>query len=78
MSALKICVTVFSGTIKARILKLDIHMKNELLYRGIENWDHCFHSSLNLSIFLSFSGHSFFPGIVHVTVFKYGLYMENE
>ena len=30
-------VGVFSGTFKARMLKLGIHMDNELLYYGIEN-----------------------------------------
>ena len=48
------CVTVFSGTIIATILKLGIHMDNELLYCGIENWTLCSYSSLYLSIFLSF------------------------
>ena len=48
------CVTVFSGTITARILKLGIHMDNELLYCGIENRTPCSYSSLYLSIFLSF------------------------
>ena len=51
---LKICVRVFSGTIIARILKLGIHMDNELLYCGIENPTPCSYSSLYLSIFLSF------------------------
>ena len=46
--------TLFSGTIIARILKLGIHMDNELLYCGIENRTSCFYSSLYLSIFLSF------------------------
>ena len=31
-------VGVFSETFKARMLKLGIHMDNELLYCGIENW----------------------------------------
>ena len=39
-------VTVFSGTIIARILKLGIHMDNELLYCGIENRTPCSYSSL--------------------------------
>ena len=43
---------LFSGTIIARILKLGVHMDNELLYCGIENRTPC--SSLYLSIFLSF------------------------
>ena len=54
MLTLKICVGVFSGNFKARMLKLGIHMDNELLYCGIENWTPCFYSSLYLSIFLSF------------------------
>ena len=36
------------------MLKLGIHMDNELLYCGIENWTPCSYSSLYLSIFLSF------------------------
>ena len=47
-------VRVFSGTFKAGMLKLDIHMDNELLYCGIQNWTPCSYSSLYLSIFLSF------------------------
>ena len=37
------------------LLKLGIHMDNELLYCGIENRTPCFYSSLYLSIFLSFT-----------------------
>ena len=48
MLTLKVCVAVFSGTFKARMLKLGIHMDNELLYCGIENQTPC------LSICLSF------------------------
>ena len=44
-------VGVFSGTFKARMLKLGIHMDNELLYYGIENGTPCSYSSLYLSIF---------------------------
>ena len=29
---IKICVMVFSGSVEARILKLDIQLKNEMLY----------------------------------------------
>ena len=47
-------VGIFSGTFKARILKLGIHRDNELLYYGIENGTPCSYSSLYLSIFLSF------------------------
>ena len=36
---------------KARMLKLGIHMDNELLYYGIENRTLCSYSSLYLSIF---------------------------
>ena len=50
-----IYVGVFSGTFKARMLKLCIHMDNELLYCGIENQTPCTYSSLYLSIFLSFT-----------------------
>ena len=38
----------------ARILKLGIHIDNELLYCGIENRIPCSYSFLYLSIFLSF------------------------
>ena len=53
MLTLKICVGVFSGIFKARMLKLGIrvHMDNELLYYGIENHTPCSYSSLYLSIF---------------------------
>ena len=54
MLTLKICVGVFSGIFKARILKLCINMDNELLYCGIDNRTPCSYSSLYLSIFLSF------------------------
>ena len=37
MLTLKTCGGVFSGVFKARMLKLGIHMDNELLYCGIEN-----------------------------------------
>ena len=36
------------------MLKLGIHMDNELLYCGVGNWTPCSYSSLYLSIFLSF------------------------
>ena len=36
------------------MLKLGMHMDNELLYCGIDNWTPCSYSSLYLSIFLSF------------------------
>ena len=52
---IKICVGVFSGIFKARILKHGLHMDNELLYCGIENWSLCSYSSLHLSIFIQFS-----------------------
>ena len=51
MLTLKICVGVFSRIFKARMLKLGIHMDNELLYYGIENRTPCLYSSLYLSIF---------------------------
>ena len=54
MLTFKICVEVFSRTFKARLLKLGIHMDNELLYCGIKNRTPCIYSSLSLSIFLSF------------------------
>ena len=36
------------------MLKIGIHMNNELLYYGIKNQTPCSYSSLYLSIFLSF------------------------
>ena len=54
MLTLKICVGVFSETWKDRMLKLDIHIVNELLYCGMENQTPCSYSSLYLFIFLSF------------------------
>ena len=54
MVTFKIYVGVFSGTFKARILKLGIHMHNELLYCGIKNQTPCSYFSLCLSILLSF------------------------
>ena len=48
---LKIYVGVFSGIFKAIMLKLCIHMDNELLYYGIENQTSYSYSSLYLSIF---------------------------
>ena len=70
MLTLKICVGVFSGTILARILKLGIHMDNELLYYGIENQTPCSYSS----VYLSISYPVFFVFVfrlfrIHVTVF---------
>ena len=55
MLTLKINVGVFSGTFKTktRMLKLDIHIDNELLYCGMEN------QTLLL----------FFPLFVHFSVF---------
>ena len=47
----KIDVGVFSGTFKARMLKLGIHMVNEL-YCGIENQTPCSYSSLYCSYFI--------------------------
>ena len=37
----KFYVGVFSGTFKARMLKLGIHIDNELLYCRIGNWTAC-------------------------------------
>ena len=51
MLTLKICVGVFSGIFKARILKLGVHMDNKLLYYGIENRTLCSYYSLYLSLF---------------------------
>ena len=54
MLTLKFVLEFYSGTIKARMSKLCIHMDNELLCCGIENRTPCSYSSLYLSIFLSF------------------------
>ena len=51
MLTLKISVRVFSGIFKARMLKIDIYMDNELLYYWIENQTPCSYSSLYLSSF---------------------------
>ena len=77
MLTLKICVGVFSETWKARMLKLDIHKDNELLYCGMENQTPCSYSSLYLSIFLSFMAKfvSVFSRNVQARIFKYGLHM---
>ena len=48
MLTLKIFVGVFLGIFKARMLKLGIHMDNELLYYGIENRSPCSYSSLSI------------------------------
>ena len=56
MLTLRICIRVFSGRIKARILKLGIHMNNELLKFGIDNRTHCFCTSAYLSVFSVFLG----------------------
>ena len=51
MLTLKYCVGVFSGIFKARMLKLGVHMDNELLYCGIEVRTPCSYFFLYLSIF---------------------------
>ena len=38
---IKICVGLCLGIFKARMLKVGIHMNNELLYCGIENQTPC-------------------------------------
>ena len=43
----------FTESFEARMLKLGIHMDNELLYYGIENRTPCSYFSFYLSIFLS-------------------------
>ena len=52
---IKICVGVFSGIFKARMLKLCIHMDNELLYYGIQNRTPCSYSSFICPFFIQFS-----------------------
>ena len=44
MLTLKFVMEFFSGMFKARMLKLGIHMDNELLYCGIENRTPCISS----------------------------------
>ena len=74
---LKIRVGVFSGTFKARMLKLCIRMDNELLYCGIDNRTPCSYSSLYLSIFLSFMAKfvSQFSPELQARIFKCGTYI---
>ena len=71
------------------MLKLGIHMDNELLYCGIEILTPCPYSSLHLSIFLSFKAKfvsQFSPeicklessGTVQAKIFKCGIHMYNE
>ena len=62
MLALKICIGVFSGIFKGRMLKLGIYMDIELLYCGIENRTPC------LSSFLCFI-HVFRMLKINVTVY---------
>ena len=54
MLTLNIRVGVFSGTLKARMLKLGIHIDNELLYCWMENRTPSSYCSLYLSIFFFF------------------------
>ena len=50
-----LCWSFLRNFLKARMLKLGIHMDSELLYYGIENQTLCSYSSLYLSIFIQFS-----------------------
>ena len=72
-----ICVTIFSGTVQARILKLGIHMDNELLYCGIDNRTPCSYSSffVHISGFYGLICVTAFSGTVQARVFKYGIHM---
>ena len=54
MLTLKIYVGVFSGLFKTRMLKLGIHMDNELYY-GIENRTPCSYSPYICPFFIQFS-----------------------
>ena len=70
MLTLKICVGVFSGIFKARMLKLGIHMDNELLYYGMRIELH----ALILPFICPFFYPVFFVFVfrllrIHVTVF---------
>ena len=58
MFTLKMYISVFSGTVEARIFKLGIYMNNELLYCGTEIKFQAlrFNSSVYLSMLLSFQG----------------------
>ena len=73
----KLYVGVVSGTIKARMLKLGIHMDNELLYCGIENQTPFFYSSLfvNFSVFYGIICVLVFSGTVQARICKYGIHM---
>ena len=55
MLTLKFVLEFSQEFFKARMLKRGLHMDNELLYCGIENWSLCSYSSLRLSIFIQFS-----------------------
>ena len=60
------------------MLKLGLHMGNELFYCGIENWTPCFNFSLYLSIFLSFKARirvTVFYKTVQARIFKYGIHV---
>ena len=68
---------VFSGTFKARMLKLGIHVDNELLYCWIDNQTPCSYSTLYLSIFLSFKSKfvSVLSRTMQARTFKCGIHM---
>ena len=59
------------------MLKLVIHMDNDLLYCGIDNQTPCSYSSPYLSIFLSFKAKfvSVFSGTVQARIFNCGIHM---
>ena len=53
MLTLKFVSRVFSESVSATILKLSLHMDNELLYCGIDNQTHCSYSLIfvHISVF---------------------------
>ena len=77
-SSVKFVKPYSSGIVEARILRLNIHMDNALLNRGIENRANCSHSFIYLSICLSFRVklcHSFLRSYA---IFKLGILMKTD
>ena len=77
MLILKICVRVFFGIVETSMLKLCIHMDNELLCYGIAIQTPCSYFSLYLSIFLSFKAKfcvTVFSGTVQGRIFKHSIH----
>ena len=83
----KIFVALFSGTMKARKLKLGINMDNKWMYRAYQNWGQgpithrslLFSRFLHLCIYLSSIEHflSLFSGTIKARKLKLGINMDN-